>query len=206
LLDAGAKFRLRIARAFEDARAAIMDACGGCVLDMHHVGSTAIPGAAAKPMIDMMPLLRRHQVGLACVRPMEALGYKFRGDGGLSGRHYFIKGQPRTHHVHMYASDHPEVGRHARFRDYLRPHPREACAYEVLKRELAALFGGDTGAYSPKGIVRHQNDRRLRQLADDLSREGSSTGRIISHWPLRARPLCVGRPAAQRSIGRGSEP
>ena len=76
------------------ARAAIMDACGGCVLDMHHVGSTAIPGIAAKPVIAMMPLLRRHQVGFACVRPMEASRYKFRGDGGLSGRHYFIKCQP----------------------------------------------------------------------------------------------------------------
>jgi GrpB-like predicted nucleotidyltransferase (UPF0157 family) len=136
------------AQAFDQARAAIMQACGDHVLNVLHVGSTAIPGIAAKPVIDMMPLLHRHEDGFACVGAMEALGYEFRGDGGLSGRHYFIKGQPRTHHVHMYASDHPEVGRHVRFRDYLRLHPSDARAYESLKRELAARFNTDTRAYS----------------------------------------------------------
>ena len=136
------------AQAFEEARSAIVAACGAYVLDVLHVGSTAILGIAAKPVIDMMPLLARHEDGFACVPAMAALGFEFRGDGGLSGRHYFIKGQPRTHHVHMYASDHPEVGRHIRFRDYLRQHPEQASAYEALKRELAARCGGDTRAYS----------------------------------------------------------
>ena len=138
----------RWARAFAAARAANMEACGDCVLDVVHVGSTAIPGIAAKPVIDLMVLLRRHEDGLACVGPMAALGNEFHGEAGLDGRHYFRKGQPRTHHVHMYASDHPEVGRHIRFRDYLRQHPEQASAYEALKREIAARFGGDTRAYS----------------------------------------------------------
>jgi GrpB-like predicted nucleotidyltransferase (UPF0157 family) len=116
------------ARAFEDARSAIMEACGGYVLDVHHVGSTAIPGIAAKPVIDIMGLLRRPEDGFACVSAMAALGYEFRGEAGLSGRHYFIKGEPRTHHVHLYQSDHPEIARHIRFRDYLRQNPKEASA------------------------------------------------------------------------------
>jgi GrpB-like predicted nucleotidyltransferase (UPF0157 family) len=134
-------------RAFAAARAAIMEACGGHVLDVVHVGSTAIPGIAANPVIDLMALLRRHEDGFARVRPMAELGYELHGAAGLDGRHYFRKGQPRPHHVHMYASDHPEVGRHIRFRDYLRRHPEQASAYEALKRELVARCGGDTRAY-----------------------------------------------------------
>ncbi len=80
-----------------------MEACSGYVTDVHHVGSTAIPGIAAKPVIDIMGLLRRHEDGFACVSAMAALGYKFGGEAGVSGRHYFVKGEPRTHHVHMYS-------------------------------------------------------------------------------------------------------
>jgi GrpB-like predicted nucleotidyltransferase (UPF0157 family) len=152
----------RWAQAFEEARAAIMGACGEHVLEVLHVGSTAIPGIAAKPVIDMMPLLRRHEDGFACVPAMAALGFEFRGEAGLCGRHYFIKGQPRTHHVHMYQSDHPEVGRHIRFRDYLRQHPAQAFAYEALKRELAARFGSDTRAYSD---AKSEFCARIEQLA-----------------------------------------
>jgi GrpB-like predicted nucleotidyltransferase (UPF0157 family) len=78
-----------------------MEACSGYLTHVHHVGSTAIPGIAAKPVIDIMGLLRRHEDGFACVSAMAALGYKFGGEAGVSGRQYFVKGEPRTHHVHM---------------------------------------------------------------------------------------------------------
>jgi GrpB-like predicted nucleotidyltransferase (UPF0157 family) len=152
----------RWARAFEEARAAIMVACGECVLDVLHVGSTAIPGIAAKPVIDMMALLRRHEDGFACVPAMAASGFEFRGEAGLGGRHFFRKGHPRTQHVHMYQSDHPEVGRHVRFRDYLRQHPDEASAYEALKRALATRFGSDRRAYSD---AKSEFCARIEQLA-----------------------------------------
>ncbi len=139
-----------------------MEACSGYVTYVHHVGSTAIPGIAAKPVIDIMGLLRRHEDGFACVSAMAALGYKFGGEAGVSGRHYFVKGEPRTHHVHMDQANHPEVGRHTRFRDYLRQHPAEASAYEALKRELAALFGGDTRSYCD---AKSEFCMRIEQLA-----------------------------------------
>jgi GrpB-like predicted nucleotidyltransferase (UPF0157 family) len=60
---------------FAAARAEMMAACAGLLADVHHVGSTAIAGLAAKPVIDMMPVLRRHEDCLACVAPMRALGY-----------------------------------------------------------------------------------------------------------------------------------
>ena len=67
---------------------------------------------------------------------MEALGYEFRGEYGIPRRHYFVKGSPRTHHVHMYEADDQEVARHLLFRDYLRAHPDVAAEYEALKRRL----------------------------------------------------------------------
>jgi GrpB-like predicted nucleotidyltransferase (UPF0157 family) len=150
------------ARGFEGARAAIMEACSGYVLEVHHVGSTAIPGIAAKPVIDITGMLHRHEDGFACVPAMAALGYEFRGEAGVSGRHYFSKGEPGRHHVHLYQLDHPEVGRHIRFRDYLRQNPKEASAYEVLKRELAARFGGDTRSYCD---AKSEFCTRIEQLA-----------------------------------------
>jgi len=150
------------ARAFEGARAAIMGACSGHVFELHHVGSTAIRGIAAKPVIDIMGLLRRHEDGFACVSAMAALGYEFRGEAGVSGRHYFRNGEPGRHHVHLFQFDHPEVGRHIRFRDYLRQHAQEAFAYEALKRKLAMLFGSHARSYCD---AKSEFCKRIEELA-----------------------------------------
>ena len=133
---------------FEAEREAILSVCGDLIGELHHIGSTSIPGIAAKPIIDILATLGRHEDGWACTDAMARLGYEYRGDGGVDGRHYFRKGNPQTHHVHMFARDHPAVSRGVRFRDYLRTHPKEAHAYEVLKRELAARFVTDTLSYS----------------------------------------------------------
>lgn len=133
---------------FEAERDAILRACGERIIALHHIGSTSIPGIAAKPVIDLMPVLRRDENGLGCIESMQGLGYIYRGDAGVEGRHFFRKGEPRSHHAGMYAEGHPEIGRHLRFRDYLRAHPEEASAYEVLKRNLAARFVNDTVAYA----------------------------------------------------------
>jgi GrpB-like predicted nucleotidyltransferase (UPF0157 family) len=138
----------RWAGLFAAEQAAILGACGGLIRAVHHVGSTSIPGIAAKPVIDIMPVLARHEDGFACIEAMQGLGYESRGEAGIRDRHYFRKGDPRSHHVHMFAEGHPEIGRHLRFRDFLRTHPDEARAYEALKRELAARFIDDVGAYS----------------------------------------------------------
>jgi GrpB-like predicted nucleotidyltransferase (UPF0157 family) len=132
---------------FARERDALKDVCRG-ITEIHHIGSTAIPGIAAKPIIDMLVVLARHEDGLANVEAMQRLGYEYRGEGGVTGRHYFRKGNPHTHHVHMYETGHPEVGRNLRFRDYLRSHPKDAWAYEALKRELAARYVSDTLSYS----------------------------------------------------------
>jgi GrpB-like predicted nucleotidyltransferase (UPF0157 family) len=133
---------------FSAARDEILSACGGLVTEVHHIGSTSIPGIAAKPVIDMMPVVRRFEDGTACVGGLRKLGYEYRGEYGIAGRHYFVRGEPRSHQAHMYAADHQEVERHLLFRDYLRMHPDERAAYEHLKRELAKQFTHDVQAYA----------------------------------------------------------
>jgi GrpB-like predicted nucleotidyltransferase (UPF0157 family) len=152
---------------FAAARDEILSACAGLVIEVHHVGSTSIPGIAAKPIIDMMPIVRRFEDGAACAGGLRELGYEYRGEYGIAGRHYFVRGDPRSHQVHMYAADHPEVERHLRFRDYLRTHPDERAAYESLKRDLATRFGNDMQAYAAaKTPFCERIDRLARAAAE----------------------------------------
>lgn len=120
--------------------AGITEACGGAVLRVEHIGSTSVPGLAAKPVIDLMPVLARFEGGERCVAPMQARGYEYRGEYGILGRHYF-RGQDATTglqiHVHMLVEGSRECRNHLLFRDYLRAHPHEAEAYAALKHSLA---------------------------------------------------------------------
>ena len=116
---------------------------------IHPIGSTSVPGSVAKPIIDIMPVVRDIRAMDHRLPAMARLGYTPRGEYGLSGRRYFFKGTGthRTHHVHIYASDNPEVERHLAFRDYLRCHPEAANAYGQLKLSLAAAYPADIVAY-----------------------------------------------------------
>jgi GrpB-like predicted nucleotidyltransferase (UPF0157 family) len=133
---------------FEREKAALAAAAKGLFRQIYHIGSTAIPGMAAKPVIDILIVLNRHEDGFASAPAMEGLGYEYRGTSGAEGRHYFSNGTPHTHHVHMLALGHPEIGRLLRFRDYLRNCPDEARAYENLKRRLASRFLTDRRSYA----------------------------------------------------------
>jgi GrpB-like predicted nucleotidyltransferase (UPF0157 family) len=115
---------------------------------VHHIGSTAVPGLAAKPIIDIMPVVRRLEAADERAPAMRALGYEAMGEFGIAGRRYFRKGgDRRTHHVHVFRVGDPNVARHLAFRDYLRAHPEVAAAYGALKRELAARHPEDIEAY-----------------------------------------------------------
>jgi len=150
---------------FARERAAIVQACGCHVSAVHHIGSTAVPGLAAKPVIDILAVLREPEDGVLCIAPLKVLGYRFRGANGIDGRYYFTKGNPRSRHLHMYPADHPEVGRHLRFRDYLRSDPDEAAAYADLKLRLAARFADDLLAYA---AAKDEFCARIDRLAASL--------------------------------------
>ena len=112
---------------FEEERARILEAIGEWLIDVQHVGSTSVPGLAAKPVIDLMPELRDLADAEHCIAPMEALGYEYvpQYNALLPERRYFQKGTsfPRTHHAHMVQRDTAFWRRHIEFRDYLRSHP-----------------------------------------------------------------------------------
>ncbi len=135
---------------FERERALIAGALGGLVVAVEHVGSTAVPGLGAKPVIDIMIGVRTLADGEKCVGPLEGLGYEYKGELGIPGRLYFYrlaKGW-RSHQLHMveYGSDLWE--RHLLFRDYLREHPQEAVEYYRLKVRLATEFRMNREGYT----------------------------------------------------------
>jgi GrpB-like predicted nucleotidyltransferase (UPF0157 family) len=136
-----------------EAARAIVEACGGLVLRVEHVGSTAVPGLAAKPVLDLMPALARTEDGERIGPMMTALGYAVRGELGILGRHLFtrrIDGDTHVeqHNVHAYETSHPEWERHLVFRDALRADGVMRAEYERVKRALAEQYRDDLATYA----------------------------------------------------------
>ena len=137
---------------FEAEAAAIHRALAAEVVYIHHIGSTAVLGLSAKPIIDILPVVRDvSALDGAGGAAMARLGYTARGEYGLAGRRLFVKADPRTGthrtHVHAYQVGHPAVARHLAFRDFLRHRPAVAAEYGRLKADLAAQHPEDIEAY-----------------------------------------------------------
>lgn len=119
---------------------------------VHHIGSTAVPGLRAKPIIDLLGETASLAM-LDTARPaLEGLGYRRRGENGMAGRRYFTRDDPETGargvHLHVYAARDPALAWHLAFRDRLRADPAVAAAYEGEKARCAALHPDDSGAYA----------------------------------------------------------
>ena len=134
---------------FAREAAALRGALGENCLDIHHIGSTAVEGQAAKPIIDIMPVVRSLTEADRATPALERLGYEYLGEFGIPGRRYLRKGgDERTHQVHIFAcGDAANINRHLAVRDYLRAHPAVREAYAVLKRRLAEQFPYDIDGY-----------------------------------------------------------
>jgi GrpB-like predicted nucleotidyltransferase (UPF0157 family) len=122
-------------------------AVGASVLEIQHVGSTAIPGLPAKPIIDIGIAVQSFEEGAACIQPIERLGYVYRGENGIPRRHYFRKGSPRTHHIHINEIASADWQNLILFRDYLLNHPEAVREYAALKLALAERYPQDREAY-----------------------------------------------------------
>lgn len=145
---------------FEAESLLIKRLLGGMAKDVHHIGSTSVPGLSAKPVIDMLlevsdinELDKYHSA-------MTQAGYVARGENGIAGRRYFIKGgDQRSHQVHAFAVGDMQVLRHLAFRDYLRRNKDIAEEYAEIKHAAALLSRNDPHRYSAlkaKFIERHQ--------------------------------------------------
>jgi GrpB-like predicted nucleotidyltransferase (UPF0157 family) len=133
---------------FEQEKQRLQKAIGAHALAIEHVGSTSVPGLAAKPIIDIAVAVASLDKVNDCVAPLAELGYNYKGEYGLAGRHYFNKGNPRTHHLHMVLPTSSHWRNHLLFRNYLRRHPETVAEYAQLKRRLAAQFQFDTERYT----------------------------------------------------------
>lgn len=135
-------------RTFEEEAGQITAALGDEVVAVHHIGSTAIPGISAKPIVDLLVEVRRIEAVDDLSGAMSERGYEAWGEYGLPGRRYFDKrGNRHICHVHTYQRGNPEVERHLAFRDYMTSHPEEAEAYGRLKEDLARKYPTDIEAY-----------------------------------------------------------
>ena len=137
---------------FEQEKCAIWAAIGQFVKGIEHMGSTAVPGLPAKPLIDICVGLQDINDAMKCIEPLKALGYEYVSEYEkvLPNRRYFRKGPPgkRTHHLHMWRIDSPGWKRHIDFRNTLRKEPQLAQEYLALKERLAKKYVDNRPAYS----------------------------------------------------------
>ena len=137
--------------AFAREAAGLTDSLGDVLLSVEHIGSTSIPGLAAKPVIDILAVVERVDALDTRSTSFEALGYQVMGEFGIAGRRYFRKDDAdgrRTHQVHAYSLGADEVTRHLNFRDYLRAHEAVAEGYLSLKKALIDRCVDDMPCYS----------------------------------------------------------
>ncbi len=133
---------------FREEKKKLQTIFGNEIVDIHHIGSTSVPGLKAKPIIDIMPVVRDINTVDKFNIVMQEFGYEPKGENGIPKRRYFQKGgDNRTHHVHIYQTGSYEIKRHLAFRDYLALHTDEMKKYGELKEKLAQQFPNDIESY-----------------------------------------------------------
>lgn len=132
---------------FDAEAARIVEAMAGAALRVEHVGSTSVPGLAAKPVIDIqVSVASLERLQLHAV-PLSRLGYSHVPFGSIDLVYPFFQkpaAWPTTHHIHLCIEGSEHEHRHLAFRDYLRAHPEVVAEYVAVKRRLAAEHGGAT--------------------------------------------------------------
>ena len=133
---------------FEAERKLLASTLGAVAVKIHHIGSTSVPGLAAKPIIDILLEVTSLDALDAIDGAMEAIGYVPRGELGIPGRRFYMKGgDDRSHHIHAYVEGDTNLRRHLAFRDYLIANPDIAEEYAALKKAVAASCNNDSERY-----------------------------------------------------------
>jgi GrpB-like predicted nucleotidyltransferase (UPF0157 family) len=132
---------------FETLHSSVWPAVAQVAMSIEHVGSTSVPGLAAKPVIDMDVVVPDGAVAIAIPR-LTALGYVHRGNLGIPQREALERppGSP-LHHLYVCPQSSPALANHLAIRDHLRANPARAKAYGDLKKRLALEYSGDIDGY-----------------------------------------------------------
>ena len=137
------------AEKYEQESALVRDILADNCIAIYHIGSTSVPGLAAKPVIDIMAAVRSLEKVDRVAAAFSEIGYEYLGEFGIEGRRYLRKGgDERTHQIHIFQmNDWNNIGRHLAFRNYMRTHEKERAEYAKLKTELARKFPYDIEGY-----------------------------------------------------------
>ena len=133
---------------FEAHARVIAEALGGSDLRIEHIGSTSVPGLAAKPIIDILVVVADSADEPAYLPYLEAAGYVLRVREPDWNEHRMLRTPEKDAHIHIYSAGCPEVERNLAFRDRLRQNSDDRRRYEQAKRELAAKEWPDMNAYA----------------------------------------------------------
>jgi GrpB-like predicted nucleotidyltransferase (UPF0157 family)/thymidylate kinase len=133
---------------FEELKGPVWNAVGRVAVAVEHVGSTAVPGLAAKPIIDMSVVVPKAADVPEAISALGALCYVHRGDLGIPGREAFHSpAEVFPHHLYVCVATSPALANHLAVRDYLRTHTATASEYGALKLRLAEQFRFDPECY-----------------------------------------------------------
>ena len=116
-------------------------------LALEHIGSTAVPGLVAKPILDLLGGYLPSARVESYITAIERAGYMHRGEQGIPGREFFRRGEPRAYHLHLVVQHNAFWREHLAFRDALREQPAIRDAYATLKLDLAGQYPRDREAY-----------------------------------------------------------
>ena len=133
---------------FETEKHLLANILGENAVKIDHIGSTAVPGLAAKPVIDILIEVTSLEALDAKSRAMEILGYQVKGENGIAGRRYFQKGEAvRSHHIHAFVQHDEHLFRHRAFVTYLIENPAIAQHYSQIKKSAAQQCDNDIIQY-----------------------------------------------------------
>jgi GrpB-like predicted nucleotidyltransferase (UPF0157 family) len=132
---------------YEEEKSRILGVIEHKVVNIEHIGSTAVPGLGAKPIIDIMAGFHRLSDAEECIEPLQTIGYEYSPPSiaGIPERRYLNKA---NYHLHMVEVTSDFWKRHLLFRDSLRTHPEVAQQYLELKKDLAARHGTERESYT----------------------------------------------------------
>lgn len=143
-----AEYEVGWPKMFEAHARAIVDALSSSALRIEHVGSTSVPGLAAKPIIDIIVVVRDSADESAYLSQLETAGYVLRVREPDWNEHRMFRTPEKDAHIHVYSAGCPEIERNLVFRDRLRGNADDRRRYEQMKRELAAKDWTDMNAYA----------------------------------------------------------
>ena len=147
----------------------IGDALGSAAWRIEHIGSTSVPGLAAKPIIDILVVVKDSADESLYLRQMEAAGYVLRVREPDWYEHRMFRTPDKDVHVHIYSDGCPEITRTLTFRDRLRRNSDDRTRYEQTKRQLATQDWSDMNAYAQAKTVVIEDMIAASQTAGEIS-------------------------------------